>query len=275
MGKIFNINNPFWTFMGKLVDVVVLHFIWLVCCLPIVTIGPSTIALYYALLKDTRDEGAHYVKDFFKSFKQNMKQGIVLGLIMLIFGALLTFSIQFYLRLESTSLAITVVKALAILVALLYLMLLQYVFALLARFDNTVKRTIQNAFVFSIRYIGWTILMIIILVAYIFVVLWFMFIPLMIPGYALVVFLDCYILNHIFKPYIKDPDAEEDPDAWSVDESEYVLAESSYTPIFGRDDETKNAQPSAADAEDTLMDAADAEDALTEMDAADKENSDE
>ena len=266
MGKIFNINNPFWTFMGKLVDVVVLHFVWLVCSLPVVTFGASTTALYYALLKDTRDEGAHYVKDFFKSFKQNLKQGIILGLIVLVLGAMLFFSIQFYLRLEATNLAITVVKALAILVAILYIMILQYVFALLARFDNTVKRTIQNAFVFSIRYIGWTIVMIIIFAAYIFVILWFMFIPLMIPGYALVVFLDCYILNHIFKPYVKEQEPDEDPDAWSVDESEYVLAESSYTPVFGRDDETKNAQTAAA---------ADTEDTLTEEDAAEKENSNE
>ena len=57
MGKIFNINNPFWTFMGKLVDVVVLHFVWLVCSLPVVTFGASTTALYYALLKDTRADG--------------------------------------------------------------------------------------------------------------------------------------------------------------------------------------------------------------------------
>ena len=258
MGKIFNINNPFWTFMGKLVDVVVLHFVWLVCCLPVVTIGPSTTALYYSLLKDTRDEGAHYVKDFFKSFKQNLKQGIILGLIMLVFGALLSFSIRFYLSLEATNLAITVVKALAILVAILYLMILQYVFALLARFDNTVKRTIQNAFVFSIRYIGWTIVMIIILAAYIFVILWYIFIPLMIPGYALVVFLDCYILNHIFKPYVKEQEKdEEDPDAWSVDESEYVLAESSYTPIFGNRDEDMDSQQdkNAADADVTAENA--------------------
>ena len=239
MGKIFNINNPFWTFMGKLVDVVVLHFIWLVCSLPVVTFGASTTALYYALLKDTRDEGAHYVRDFFKSFKQNLKQGIILGLIMLIFGAIMTFALQFYLRLEATSLLISIVKALAILVAIIYIMILQYVFALLARFDNTVKRTIQNAFVFSIRYIGWTILMILIMAAYIFVILWFMFIPIMIPGYALVVFLDCYILNHIFKPYVKEQEPDEDPDAWSVDESEYALMGSSYTPIFGKDDDGK------------------------------------
>ena len=88
----------------------------------------------------------------------------------------------------------------------------------------------------------------------------------MIPGYALVVFLDCYILNHIFKPYVKEQEPDEDPDAWSVDESEYVLAESSYTPVFGRDDETKNAQTAAA---------ADTEDTLTEEDAAEKENSNE
>ena len=233
MGKIFNVNNPFWTFMGKLVDVVVLHFIWIVCSIPIVTFGPATTALYYALLKDTRDEGSHYVRDFFKSFKQNLKQGIIIGLLVLVFGAMLVFSLQFYMRLEMTSLFITIVKALAILVAILYLFILQYVFALLARFDNTVMKTIQNAFVFSIRYIGWTILMIIILIVPVFIVFWFTFIPLLIPGYALVVFLDCYILNHIFKPYVKEQTGEDDdPDSWNIDESEYTFADSSYTPVF-------------------------------------------
>ncbi|MBQ6551621.1 MAG: DUF624 domain-containing protein [Lachnospiraceae bacterium] len=244
MGKLFNINNPFWTFMGKLVDVVVLHFVWLVCSIPIVTIGPATTALYYALLKDTRDEGAHYVRNFFKSFKENMRQGIILGLIMTVFGVLMGFSLYFYFfAMENVGILTTILKALSILVALIYLFILQYVFALLARFENTVKRTIQNAFLFSIRYIGWTILMIIILIVPVFIFFWFTFIPLLIPGYALVVFLDCYILNHIFKPYVSEQTGEEDdPDSWNIDESEYTFADSSYTPAFSKllkDDEKK------------------------------------
>lgn len=254
MGKLFNINNPFWTFMGKLVDVVVLHFVWLAFSLPIVTIGASTTALYYALLKDTRDEGSHYVRDFIKSFKQNLKQGIILGLIMLVFGAMLAFALYFYFfGLQASSTFLTIVKAMAILVAIIYLMVLQYVFALLARFDNTVKRTIQNAFFFSIRYIGWTLLMILILAAFLFVVIWYVFIPLLIPGYALIVFLDCYILNHIFKPFVKEQEEDEgDPDEWSVDESEYTMAESGYTPSFYQDEPKQEALPentAPADAE--------------------------
>ena len=46
----FNYDNPIWRFMGRLGDMIVLNLLWLVCSIPVVTIGASTTALYYCTL---------------------------------------------------------------------------------------------------------------------------------------------------------------------------------------------------------------------------------
>ena len=51
MSKLFDLNNPFFSFLSKVADLIILSFLWFVCCLPIVTIGPSSSALYYVMLK--------------------------------------------------------------------------------------------------------------------------------------------------------------------------------------------------------------------------------
>ncbi|MFQ9510793.1 MAG: DUF624 domain-containing protein, partial [Lachnospiraceae bacterium] len=56
MGGLFNLDNPVWRFIGKLVDVALLNLLWIICCIPIVTIGPATTAMYYVTLKLVRDE---------------------------------------------------------------------------------------------------------------------------------------------------------------------------------------------------------------------------
>ena len=231
MGKLFDLNNPFWVFIGKFVDVVVLHIVWLICCIPIVTIGPATVALYYTLLKDTRDEGTHYVKDFFKSFKLNMKQGIALGLIVIGSGLLIAFAVYFYMNIEISGTLISIVKGIAIVMVILYVMIVQYAFALLARFDNTVVKTIKNAFIFSIRYIGWTILMTLALAAYLFFTLYYVFVPLMILGLPFVIFIDCYMLNHIFKPFVEQLEEKRESE-WEVSEEEADMEPSSENSMY-------------------------------------------
>ena len=89
MGSLFNLDNPIWRFMGKLVDVFILTLLWAVCCIPIITIGPASTAVYYVTLKLVRDEESYTVRSFFKSFKENFKQGSV--------GALSCFFIWLFL----------------------------------------------------------------------------------------------------------------------------------------------------------------------------------
>ena len=56
MGGIFNINSPFFRVMSKVFDVIVLSLLWTLCCIPVITIGPATTALYYAIVKSIRKD---------------------------------------------------------------------------------------------------------------------------------------------------------------------------------------------------------------------------
>ena len=89
MDRLFNMDNKFFTVMGRVADLIMLNVVFLICCLPIVTIGASLTALHYVTLKMARNEESYIIRSFFKSFKQNFKQATIINLIMLLFGGLL------------------------------------------------------------------------------------------------------------------------------------------------------------------------------------------
>ena len=68
MKNLFNVENPVWVFMGKLVDMLILSGLWVICSLPVVTIGASTAALYYVTLKLANNEEGYTVRSFFFFF---------------------------------------------------------------------------------------------------------------------------------------------------------------------------------------------------------------
>ncbi|MBQ9910623.1 MAG: DUF624 domain-containing protein [Lachnospiraceae bacterium] len=222
MRKLLDVTNPFWTFVGRLVDAFLLHLCWLLCCIPVVTIGASTTALYAAMMKDVADEEAHYIRAFFKSFKQNLGQGIVLGLIYMVVGAILAYAIYLFRQMNEIGAGAIyqIGEVAAIAFSVLWLMTVVYAFALLARFYNTIPRIILNAFFLAFKNFGWTVLIVALIVAYAIVLFVLQFLPIVFVGYGLVALIHAYILNHMFKPLIAQSLGEQDPDAWTVPEEE-------------------------------------------------------
>ena len=71
---IFNYDNPVWRFIGKLGDLILLNILWIVCSIPVFTIGASTTAVYYVTLKLARDEGDSTIRSFFHSSSQFLRK---------------------------------------------------------------------------------------------------------------------------------------------------------------------------------------------------------
>ena len=152
MGNLFNPDNKFFVFMGRVADMMILNLLCIICCLPIVTAGPSITALYYVTLKMARNEESYIVRGFFHSFRQNLKQGIVIHIIMLILGVLLAFDIYFCRVMQTQAAFYKVLSYLFMVGTAIYVMLLTYIYPVLSKFYNTVKRTILNAFLMSVRH---------------------------------------------------------------------------------------------------------------------------
>lgn len=224
--KFFSYDNPLWAFVGRLIDVIVLHFLWIICSLPILTFGASTTAFYYAMLKDTGDEDTHYIKAFFRSFKMNLKPAMLLGIVTILFVGGLGFTIIFCSRVNDPTFISEIVKILSLIALFLVVCILSYAYPLMARFNNTTFGTIRNAFLLSIRHFGWTLLMAILFLGWYFVILYFEQIPLIvILGFGLVVYIDSYLLNPLLKPYIIEQQKRDGTyvpevgDEWALDET--------------------------------------------------------
>ncbi|WP_031552021.1 YesL family protein [Oribacterium sp. FC2011] len=213
----FNYDNPIWRFVGRLGDMILLNVLWILCSLPIVTIGASTTALYYCTLKIVRNEDDGDIKMFFKSFKLNFKQATIIWIPMLLLGMLLVFDFNFFgTALAGAGIARILLQGLTIAMIVIWIFVFTYVWPLLSRFDNTVKNTVTNAAYMSIRYLGSTLSMLIsdvIVIAVGYVALYYMawitaFMVLM--GYPLLAWINSTMLDHIFEKYMPKTDPSKD-----------------------------------------------------------------
>lgn len=82
-------GSKFMNALGVLANLMILNFLTLFLCLPILTAGASLTAMHYVLLKIVKDEEPEIISEFFHSFKMNFKQATIIWLIMLVVYAVL------------------------------------------------------------------------------------------------------------------------------------------------------------------------------------------
>lgn len=162
MGALFNLDNPVWSFMGKVADLVILNILAMVCSIPIFTIGASWTAMYFVTIRIVRKEEGYVIRDFFRSFKENFKQATIIWLLVIVVAAVFIGDILIYRMMpdQIPQIIMIVVAALAFLV----LGTVVYVFPVLSRFHNTTGNTIKNAFLLSIVNIPFTLIFIVLMI---------------------------------------------------------------------------------------------------------------
>ena len=75
-------------FLRVMGDLMVLNWLWVICSLPVVTLGPASCALYAVTLRLCRGENCAPVRDFFRAFKVNFKPGLILGLLVIVLAVI-------------------------------------------------------------------------------------------------------------------------------------------------------------------------------------------
>lgn len=146
----FRLDSPLMRGLTRLADLMMLNILAVVCSIPIVTIGASASALYYAMGHLIADEGTP-ARDFFRAFKENFVQATALWLLFLVTGALLGFAVFYYLTAQLTG--GVVLLMLTCLVMLLWGLMVTWTFPLQAKFANTLRGTLNNALLLSVAYL--------------------------------------------------------------------------------------------------------------------------
>lgn len=146
--------------MQRLWDILQVNFFWVICSIPIVTIGASTAAAFKVCLHMVDDEEGYIAKEFFKGFKENWKQGTVLGLVSLIAVYAVYLDIQLFNAVEDNPMIFLIA---AILSGILFAVCLLYAFPLMARYQNKLWKIFRNSFEICRRYAGRTLVLILVL----------------------------------------------------------------------------------------------------------------
>lgn len=131
-------------FLRNAYDLLVLNWLWLLCSLPVVTAGPATVAMYTVMQKLVREEPASLLKDFFKAFKDEFWKSVAMGFLVGI--PALVAVVDAWFAVQQTGALQTLFLTVAFLVGLVFLTLLGHGFAVQARFRNSLKKHISNAF---------------------------------------------------------------------------------------------------------------------------------
>lgn len=201
MGKVFDLDNPVFRTISKLVDLIWLNIIFVIFSLPVVTIGASVTAMMSVTMKMARDREGYMWQGFWKSFKQNFKQSTIIWIIMILVATVIGTDIYFFY--SSTAAYAKVFLALMLGLSVLLLCMAIYIFPLLAQFENTIKQTAKNALLMAIRHLPWTILLLAIL-AVCAVLIWLFLGIAIFFGFGLTAFICAFIFNHIFVRYIPE-----------------------------------------------------------------------
>ncbi len=147
MKSMFDPNSPLMQLLTKIADLIILNVLWILCCLPVFTVGASTAAMYRVTLKMAADEEGPILKEFFHGFRENFSQGTLTFLILLV--PILALAADAWL-ITAGVFGNAAAMALASLPAGLVVgFVWSYVYPLMARFHNTLLGTLKNALILS------------------------------------------------------------------------------------------------------------------------------
>ncbi len=168
--KLFDPDGPLMTAMSKFADIVLCNLMFVVFCLPIFTIGASLTALYTCMLQLVYEEDKDnwlIFRDFWQAFRRNFKQATLLWLVCLL---VIVFLTAYYWVASSLAGAYGKVYMVTFYVLVfLFLCGFIYIFPLQARFENSVRNTLRNAWLLSIAALPWTVLSLLLVAAAVYV----------------------------------------------------------------------------------------------------------
>ena len=158
LGSVFDMVNPLMRALAVVADLILLNFLTIIGMIPVVTAGASLTARNDVLQHIVRKEEGYIARSFFASYKSNLKQGSIMGMIFAVPAGLLI--LEYDVIRAIPELHMPIFYAMLLLAGGIVLACGIYAFHLLARFENTIVGTIKNALMLSFGYLPRTVGMI-------------------------------------------------------------------------------------------------------------------
>ena len=212
MDQLFSTDGIIYRFLNKTGNIILATVLWLVGCIPIVTIGTSTAALYYTMVKSVRREVGDVHSEFWRGYKLNFKKGVAATVLLLALGTIM--AVEMRLVLENGVEVSRIWYTLSGLLTLLMILITLYLFPVMSRFEMKLGRLCMLSFVMSIRFWYITLALLAGLAVVVFAQLYLLPIPMILLTPGLWCFASSFLVEKAMKAYM--PKSEESGDGVEI-----------------------------------------------------------
>lgn len=149
--RLFDFGGGYTGIMGKIFDLLLLGVLWIICCIPLITIGASTTALYYSVVKSVKKDKGYALREFFHAFRLNFVPATVIWTV----TAAVTFVVQLNMGIliqKTSSYTGLFFICFYFLASVFVFAAACYVFPALSRFDMSAGWIIKLGMYMSVRY---------------------------------------------------------------------------------------------------------------------------
>ena len=218
--RLFDTDGPLYIALETFMKLVLCNMFFVLFSIPVFTIGASLTALYTCtqrlVYEESREEKLVFL-EFWHAFRRNFRQATVLWLVCL--GGILCLAAYYFVVQRLAGSLGTVYTVTFYLLALVFLMGFLYVFPLQARFENTVKNTLRNAWLLSISALPWTLLTLLLIIGAVYIsfimnpdaagfftYLW------AVCGFSLIAYFQSFLTRQAFRKFRSDTDDSRESD---------------------------------------------------------------
>lgn len=196
--KLFSVDGPVYKFMTTLMNICLLSLLWLITSIPVVTVGISTVAVFDVCLKMVDDEEGYVVRQYFKAWRANWKQGMILGILNLLAFYAVYLDFEIFNKLESHPIVLLFAGFIS---GFYFICTFLYAYPQVARYDNKLFLILRNANRMAVKFFGSTLFILFLCGLEIVIFLWCG--PTMILGLLIgpgtIIFTICVIMKINFK----------------------------------------------------------------------------
>lgn len=206
MDTIFNYDNKFFRFIGKVIDCFYISLLWMLFCIPVFTIGVSSTAMYDTVHRVLRHNRSYVWRTFWSALKSNFKQTTKIWLIMLVILAVLAVDCILMRSALVQGAAIGVLYYVFLVMTLFVIIWAIYTFAYSARFEQGMKATMKNGVILAVGNLPWSFLMLVVMVVAMVALMFFPVLVFFLP--AIVCMIYEVILERIFRKIMSPEDLQ-------------------------------------------------------------------
>jgi len=206
------VDGPIYNMLNRIGNLIGISILWLISCLPIITIGTAATALYYTTVKVLRRESGSILKEYFYSFKENLKNGTIMTVMGMVVAVVMYLDLSYVMGTNGNlgGLLVTIYYMIVLLIA----SILMYIFPNLSRFKMNKRGLLKLSFYMAFRHLPTTFLLLVMFLGT-GILIWLIPVPMILIMPGILCYMNSFLIEGILSKYMAKPkEGSEEAHKW-------------------------------------------------------------